>query len=45
MVKDIYHFVTTTPTLDKTLIGEYFGEEKDINKEVLYYYIDSFNFS
>ena len=35
----------TTPTLDKTKIGEYLGEDIEINKAALYYYIDSFDFA
>lgn len=30
--------------MDKTKIGEYLGDEATINKEILYYYIDSFDF-
>jgi len=30
--------------LDKTAIGDYLGEEKDLNKKVLYEYINEFNF-
>jgi brefeldin A-inhibited guanine nucleotide-exchange protein len=33
-----------TSSLDKTKIGEYLGEDIDLNKKVLYQYIDSFNF-
>ena len=34
----------TTPSLDKTKIGEYLGEDVDLNKAVLYYYIDNYEF-
>jgi brefeldin A-inhibited guanine nucleotide-exchange protein len=38
------NFFTTTPSLNKTQIGEYFGEDVDLNKKVLYAYIDSCDF-
>lgn len=41
MVKDIVNFLRTTSSLDKTRIGEYLGEDIDLNKAVLYYFIDS----
>jgi Sec7-like guanine-nucleotide exchange factor len=44
-VKDICHFLTSTSTLDKTAIGDYLGEDIPLNKEVLYFYIDSFEFN
>lgn len=44
VVEDIFQFLTTTQTLDKTKIGEYLGDEHDINKEVLYYLVDSHDF-
>jgi brefeldin A-inhibited guanine nucleotide-exchange protein len=31
--------------LDKTCIGDYLGEDIDLNKKVLYAYVDSFNFA
>ena len=34
----------TTPSLDKTKIGEYIGENADLNKAVMYHHIDSFDF-
>ena len=39
------NFLKTTSTLDKTKIGEYLGEDIDLNKKVLYAYVDSFNFA
>ena len=42
MVSDIVNFFKTVPSLDKTLIGDYLGEDVEINKEVLYEYIDSY---
>lgn len=44
-MKDIFHFLSSTATLDKTRIGEYLGDDNAFNKEVLYYYIDSFDFA
>ena len=38
-------FLKTTSTLDKTSIGDYLGEDVDLNKKVLYAYVDSFNFT
>jgi brefeldin A-inhibited guanine nucleotide-exchange protein len=35
----------STTTLDKTKIGEYLGEDIDLNKKVLYNYVDSYNFA
>lgn len=42
-VKDIVQFLKGTSSLDKTKIGEYLGEDIDLNKKVLYEYIDSFD--
>mmetsp|Transcript_22234 Transcript_22234/g.16664 ORF Transcript_22234/g.16664 Transcript_22234/m.16664 type:complete len:191 (+) Transcript_22234:1417-1989(+) len=44
MVADIVKFLFTTPTLNKTQIGDYLGEDMEVNKQVLYTHIDSFNF-
>ena len=44
-VRDIVNFLKTTASLDKTKIGEYIGEDIDLNKAVLYYYIDNFDFA
>ncbi len=38
-------FLKGTTTLDKTKIGEYLGEDIDLNKRVLYTYVDSYNFA
>jgi brefeldin A-inhibited guanine nucleotide-exchange protein len=35
----------TTSALDKTAIGDYLGEDIQINKDVLYLYIDTMNFA
>lgn len=40
-VNDIVKFFKTTSTLDKGKIGEYIGEDIDLNKQVLYRYVDS----
>ena len=45
MVKGIVEFLKGTATLDKTKIGEYLGEDIDLNKQVLYAYVDSFDFN
>lgn len=44
MVKNIVSFLKSTPQLDKTMIGDYLGEDKDVNKAVLYEWIDSMSF-
>lgn len=41
----IVEFLKTTTSLDKTKIGEYLGEDIDLNKKVLYQYVDSFDFN
>lgn len=43
-VSDIINFLKTTSSLDKTAIGEYLGEDIDLNKNVLYEYVNQFNF-
>lgn len=43
-IRGIVEFLKTTASLDKTKIGEYLGEDIDLNKQVLYRYVDSFNF-
>jgi len=43
-LKEVVNFLKSTPTLDKTKIGEYLGEDIDFNKQVLYQYVDSFEF-
>jgi Sec7-like guanine-nucleotide exchange factor len=35
----------TTSSLDKTKIGEYLGEDVELNKAALYYFIDSDDFA
>ncbi|GAB5354605.1 hypothetical protein AAMO2058_000133400 [Amorphochlora amoebiformis] len=37
-------FLKSHKKLDKTQIGEYMGEDKDFNKQVLYSYIEDFDF-
>lgn len=41
----VYNFLMTTPTLDKTAIGDYLGEDIPFNKEVLYYLVETMNFA
>jgi len=43
-VKDVVNFIRSVPSLDKTKIGEYLGEDHDLNKAVLYHYIDTMDF-
>lgn len=44
-VLGIVDFLKSTGSLDKTKIGEYLGEDIDLNKKVLYQYVDSFDFA
>jgi Sec7-like guanine-nucleotide exchange factor len=44
MILEIVHFLKNSPQLDKTMIGDYLGEDKDVNKGVLYEFIDSISF-
>ena len=39
-VKAIVAFLKSTPTLDKTMIGEFIGVNAQLNKDVLAEYID-----
>ena len=39
-VKAIVHFLKTTPTLDKTVIGEFIGMNNKLSKDVLMEFID-----
>lgn len=43
-VKDIVNFIKNTQMLDKTKVGEYFGEDITLNKKVMHGFIDSLNF-
>lgn len=43
-VKDICNFLRTTPSLDKTNIGDYLGDDSEVNNAVRYYWIDSCDF-
>lgn len=40
--KDLVKFLKTTPTLNKTIIGEYLGADADQNKACLYEFIDQY---
>jgi len=44
MVQEIVNFIKNTPGLEKSKIGEYFGEDIDIPKKVMHSYIESLNF-
>jgi brefeldin A-inhibited guanine nucleotide-exchange protein len=44
MVKEIVAFLKETPQLNKTIIGDYMGEDIEVNKLVLYSFIDSIDF-
>lgn len=39
-IKAIVEFLKTTPTLDKTIIGEFLGVDAKVNKDVLFEFID-----
>ena len=39
-VKGIVHFLKITPTLSKTMIGEFLGSDKPLNKDCLMEFID-----
>lgn len=41
----IVNFLRTTPSLDKTAIGDYLGEDIQLNKDVLYKLIESMDFT
>ncbi|EQD28055.1 Cytohesin 2, partial [mine drainage metagenome] len=43
-VKDICNFLRTTTSLDKTNIGDYLGDDSEVNNAVRYYWIDSCDF-
>jgi len=43
--RDIAAFFHSHPSLDKTQMGNYMGEEHDFNKKVLYAYVEQMNFS
>lgn len=43
-VQEICNFFRSTPTLDKTIIGEYLGDPDELNTAVRYYWIDSCDF-
>ena len=40
----ILNFLKTTPTLNLTAIGDYLGEDVQINKDILYRLVDSWDF-
>lgn len=44
-IMGIVDFLKQAASLDKTKIGEYLGEDIDLNKKVLYQYVDSFDFN
>ncbi|MBK8156583.1 MAG: hypothetical protein IPK55_11590 [Streptococcus sp.] len=37
-------FIKSTPQLDKTVLGDFFGEDVDFNKQCLYAFIDDLSF-
>lgn len=43
--KDIAHFLRYTPGLDKQQIGEYLGKNNEENKQTLYEYVHTFDFT
>ena len=44
-IKGICRFLKETPQLSATEIGKFIGEEKELNRECLSYYIDEFDFT
>jgi Sec7-like guanine-nucleotide exchange factor len=45
MLKGICKFLKETPALSATSIGQFLGEDKELNKDVLSYYIDELDFT
>ena len=45
MVKGVVRFLKETPALSATAIGQFLGENKDFNKEVLAAYIEEFDWT
>lgn len=43
-IMGIVRFLKSTPQLDKTVIGEFLGEDKQFNKDVLFAFIDDIEF-
>ena len=44
-VKGITKFLKETPALSATIIGQFMGEDKELNKNVLSAYIDEMDFT
>jgi len=42
---DVAKFLQTESRLDPTMVGEFLGENETFNKEVMYAYVDSLNFT
>jgi brefeldin A-inhibited guanine nucleotide-exchange protein len=45
MLKGITKFLKETPSLSATAIGQFMGEDKELNKDVLSMYIDEMDFT
>jgi brefeldin A-inhibited guanine nucleotide-exchange protein len=43
--QDVAQFFHSNEKLDKTMIGEFLGENENFNKEVMYAYVDQMNFA
>ena len=43
--QDVARFFHSNEKLDKTMIGEFLGENENFNKEVMYAYVDQMNFA
>ena len=43
-IQDTVNFIKSTPDLNKSKIGEYFGDESEFTKKVMHGYIDSLDF-
>jgi brefeldin A-inhibited guanine nucleotide-exchange protein len=45
MIRGITRFLKDTPSLSATTIGQFMGEDKELNREVLSQYIDEMDFT
>jgi Sec7-like guanine-nucleotide exchange factor len=45
MLKGICKFLKETPSLSPTAIGQFLGEDKELNRDVLSHYIDELDFT
>ena len=45
MIKGICKFLKETPALSATAIGQFLGEDKELNRDVLSHYVDELDFT